>query len=95
LKTFVNKTALGKPFNDYLDIKGSYKLLKDFVELDLSPILPYIRKEVFVLHGLHDPVVPYREALKLVSLLRNAKLKTLPGGHFPIKDEKDIISAVF
>ena len=88
-------TALGKSFRDSMDIKGSYKLLRDFIEIDLSPVVPYVNKEVVVVHGVCDPIVPVKEAFKLANLLKNAKLKILPGGHFPVKDEKDLISAVF
>ncbi len=88
-------TAFGKPFWDSMDIKGSYKLLRDFIEIDLTPVIPYISKEVVIVHGVGDPIVPVKEAFKLANLLKNAKLRILPGGHFPVKDEKDLISAVF
>ncbi len=88
-------TALGKPFWDSMDIKASYKLLRDFVEIDLTTVIPYINKEVIVVHGAGDPIVPLKEAFKLANLFKNAKLKILPGGHFPVKNEKDLISAVF
>ncbi len=88
-------TALGKSFKDSMDIKGSYKLLKDFIEVDLSHILPHIYQEVIIVHGVSDPIVPVKEAFKLANLLKNARLKILPGGHFPVRNEKDLISAVF
>ncbi len=88
-------TALGKPFKDSMDIKGSYKLLKDFIEIDLSHVIPHIHKEVIIVHGVGDPIVPVKEAFKLANLLKISKLRILPGGHFPLRDEKDLICAVF
>ncbi len=75
--------AYPKPFEDRIDLEGSKKLLKDYMKLDIRAILPYIRQRVILLHGIKDPIVPFHSAITLYNLLRNAKLISFPGGHFP------------
>ncbi len=84
------KRAYGE-FKDRIDLLPSIKLLEDYINLDLSPFLPYIKKEVLIIHGIGDRIVPVKEAFKLASLIPRSRLRIIPGGHFPIKHEKDLI----
>lgn len=70
-------------FQDSVSLDVLEAMLKDYVELDLRKHLPYIRAEVYLLHGSYDPIVPIRCMLSLYNLLKDAKLYTFPGGHFP------------
>lgn len=84
--------AYPKAFEDSIDLEGSKKLLKDYMRLDLRPILPYIKERVVILHGIKDPIVPFSSALTLYNCLKNAKLITFLGGHFP--EDENIIFEV-
>ncbi len=82
-------------FNDDIDIAGSLIMLDEYINLNILHVLPFINSPVFILHGAYDIIVPPVEAFKLASMLKNSKLRIIPGGHFPIRDEKDLISAFF
>ncbi len=84
------KMAYGE-FNDNVDIKASFAMLEDYINFDLLPFLPLIEKPVFIIHGTEDRIVPPREAFVLANLLTYSKLRIIPGGHFPIRYEKDLI----
>ncbi len=88
------KEAYGDNFTDFINLEGSLRFLKDYINLKLSQFLPYLKKEVLVIHGEEDRIVPIEEAFKLYSMLKNAKLITLPGGHFPVRYESELIYQV-
>ncbi|MCS6957096.1 MAG: alpha/beta hydrolase [Aquificaceae bacterium] len=75
--------AYPKPFQDTLNLEGAKRLLKDYMKLDIRPILPYIKQKVTILHGTGDPITPFSSAITLYNMLRSAKLITFAGGHFP------------
>ncbi len=87
-------SAYSEPFDDEIKLEGALGFLEDYINLDLTYLLPYLDKEVFIIHGGDDPVTPLSEAFKLYNLLRDAKLFILPGGHLPVRDEKDFIRKV-
>ncbi|WP_254426323.1 alpha/beta hydrolase [Pampinifervens florentissimum] len=72
-----------KPFEDHIDLQGAKRILKDYMELDIRHILPYITQRVIILHGTHDPITPLSSALTLYNMLKRSKLIIFPGGHFP------------
>jgi len=82
-------------FEDFFEENRGMKLLDDYVNLNLYPILPYIKKEVFLIHGTEDKIVPPSEAYKLHKRLKCSKLILLGGGHFPVKNEEHLRKAVF
>ncbi len=86
--------AFGKGFDDFLEEESAMKMLDDYINLDLRYRIPYIRKEVFILQGEDDRIVPVKESLKLHNLIKGSKLIILPGGHFPAEDEKSLFSAL-
>ncbi len=88
-------TAYGGAFEDSLELEPAIGMLSDYIELNLELEAPFIRKEVFLIHGLEDEVVPPQESLKLFNLLKGAKLLFLSGGHFPIGYEEEFIAKVF
>lgn len=77
------RLALGKDFEDSIELEGALRMLKDFVELDLTPLVPHIRVPAVVLHGVKDRVVPLSSGLSLYNLLREAIFIPFAGGHFP------------
>ena len=88
------RTAYPKMFEDDLSEEEAMRMLDDYVDLDLRGVLPFLNKEVFILQGERDTVVPVREAYKLRSLIRGSKLIILPGGHFPAEDERSLLSSL-
>lgn len=86
--------AFSREFSDRFEQEGALRMLEDYIRLDLTSKLPYLRKEVFILQGVEDKVVPVREAFKLHSLLKGSKLILLPGGHFPAEDERSLLSEI-
>ncbi|HIQ26057.1 MAG TPA: hypothetical protein EYH48_01790 [Aquifex aeolicus] len=59
------------------------KLLREFVNTDISEFLMLLNIPTVILHGRKDPVTPYREARKMVKLNPSFRLVTYDGGHFP------------
>ena len=92
VQTF-RRMAYPGDFEDHLG-EGAFRMLEDYVNLDLRSRLPFLKKEVFILHGQRDTVVPVREAFKLHNLIKESKLIILPGGHFPAEDERSLLSAL-
>ena len=88
------RMAYPKPFEDSLSEEGAMRMLEDYIRLDLRGKLPLLRREVFILQGEGDLIVPVREAFKLHSLIKRSKLIILPGGHFPAEDERSLLSAL-
>ncbi|NPB08352.1 MAG: alpha/beta hydrolase [Aquificae bacterium] len=72
----------------------AFKLLDDYVSLNLTKVLPSLSKEAFIIHGIGDPIVPPSEALRLHNLLKGSKLIFLGGGHLPVRDEEHLESAL-
>ncbi len=92
LKDF-RRRAYPKPFEEELVFDGALELLEDYFSMDLRSHIPFIKKPLLLLHGLHDPVVPLMGALELYNLSREAKLITFVGGHFP-EDESVIFKVL-
>ncbi|RMH03144.1 MAG: alpha/beta fold hydrolase [Aquificota bacterium] len=82
LKEF-RRLALGKDFEDNLELEKALEMLKEFVELDLTPLVPYVKPPVVLLHGVYDPIVPFSSGVALYSMLRKAIFIPFAGGHFP------------
>ncbi|MCX8164029.1 MAG: alpha/beta fold hydrolase [Aquificaceae bacterium] len=81
LKEF-RKMAYPKAFEDRVQLSGAKVMLRDYMKLDIRRLLPHIKQRVIILHGTKDPVVPFKHAINLYSMLKRAKLITFPGGHF-------------
>jgi len=81
-------------YEDFFQEDTAFKLLDDYISLNLTKKLPSLRKEVVIIHGLKDPIVPPREAIKLHNLLKGSKLIFLGGGHLPLKNEEHLKSAI-
>lgn len=87
--------ALEDPFTDRVETGTAMRMLEDYINLDLTDLLPLIRVETYIIHGEEDRIVPLKEAFRLKNLLRRSKLIILPGGHLPVRHEGDFISKVF
>jgi len=81
-------------FNDRVEERSALKMLEDYMNLDLRSSIPYIDREVYLLQGARDSVVPVGEAFLLHNLLKRSKLIILPGGHFPAEHEKITLSSL-
>ncbi len=88
------RMAFGKDFEDRVELAGALRMLEDYVNLDLRDRLTSLRKEVFILQGEEDPIVPVGESFKLYTLIRRSKLIILPGGHLPFEDERSLLSSL-
>ncbi|AAC07858.1 alpha/beta fold hydrolase [Aquifex aeolicus] len=92
IKAF-RELAYGK-FEDFFDEEQGMRFLEDYVNLNLYTVLPYIKKEVYLIHGVSDRIVPYSEAYKLHRALKCSKLILLGGGHFPVRNEEHLRKAI-
>lgn len=81
-------------FEDHVEEEEALRMLEDYINLDLRARIPFLDKEVVVVHGERDTVVPLREAFLLHNLLRRSKLIILPGGHFPSENERAVVSSL-
>ena len=63
--------------------EGAKELLREFVQTDISNPLRELRIPTLLLHGRKDPVVPFREAKKVLKLNPRFRLTVYDGGHFP------------
>ena len=81
-------------FEDYFDQESGFELLDAYVKLNLFPFLSKIDKEVYIIHGSEDKIVPPSEAYRLYKALKKAKLIILGGGHFPIRNEEELKTAI-
>jgi pimeloyl-[acyl-carrier protein] methyl ester esterase len=83
-------TAIGKDPSCGLPQKeGSYLLLKDFIELDLTDILHKIQCETYIIHGINDKIVNKEAAFFTHKAVKNSQLYILDSHHGPFL-EKDI-----
>ena len=82
-------------FNDSVQMETLLRMLDDYINLDLSGKLGSVRSKVLIIHGEEDRVVPPSEALKLKDELPDSDVIILKGGHFPLRNERDLIQAVF
>lgn len=93
IKVF-RELALGD-FNDFFDEETGFQLLDAYVKLNLFPFLSKIDKEVYVIHGSEDKIVPLSEAFKLYKSIKRAKLIILGKSHLPVSNEEELKTAVF
>ena len=63
--------------------EGAVRLLKEFVETDLSETLKGLEIPTLLLQGKKDFVTPFREAKKMLKLNPRFALTAYNGGHFP------------
>jgi len=94
ISAFRELAGLGS-FQDRIDMDTALVMLEDYINLDLSEELPNVKAETFILHGEEDRVVPPAEALKLRDAIKGSRLITLKGGHLPVRNEGDLVKAVF
>ncbi len=92
LKEF-RRLAYGMDFEDAIDLEGATRLLKDYIELDLTHIVPYIQTPAVIIQGTKDQIVPFSSALSLYNLLKRSILIPFQGGHFP--HDESLIFKVF
>ncbi|MEZ0361828.1 MAG: alpha/beta fold hydrolase [Hydrogenobacter sp.] len=77
------KMAHWQDFEDSIELSTAYKMLEDYINLDLTYLLPYIRQRTVILQGEEDKIVPFKSGLALYNLIKGSKFITFTGGHFP------------
>ena len=83
VKEFRNLVWGGEICKKLPEEEGAKKLLKEFVEIDISNLLRELDIPTLLLHGRKDPIVPFREARKMLKLNPRFRLIAYDGGHFP------------
>ncbi len=74
-------------------IRGTRRALLGYVRdegklPELSAAYPLVKARTLVLHGKADAFVAYAAMERAAPALRNARVVTLEGGHFPFRDDR-------
>ncbi len=77
------KRAYQGEFEDEIDLQVAYKMLEDYINLDLTYLLPYVKQKTVIIHGVWDNIVPLKAGITLYNLIKKSKFITFQGGHFP------------
>lgn len=77
------RMAYSEEFEDTLDLQVAYRMLEDYINLDLTHLLPYIKQKTVIIQGTQDNIVPLIAGLSLYNLIKGSKFITFQGGHFP------------
>ncbi len=85
------RTIAYKHIDIPLDTKKAAKLLEDFIHLDLRPKLHTINKEVYIIHGTKDKIVPFSCGKLLHQYIKGSKFISLVGGHLPVGYERTVL----
>jgi pimeloyl-ACP methyl ester carboxylesterase len=109
VKVYAYKTAkiLLKPFPALRERYQSARGSKDYrnasplmrgtmsrlLGADLSPALPRVSVPTLLIWGQDDDAAPYRDALAMESVIPDAGLVTLPGGHWAFAEQWPITAA--
>jgi len=88
------KRAYPFEFEDQIELNTAQRMLEDYINLDITPLLPFVRKKAVVVHGEKDSIVPISSGIALYNLIKGSKFITFQGGHFP-KEYGYIINKVF
>ena len=72
-----------KNFEDDIDLSTARVLLEDFIKLNLREKLHKIKKDVYIIHGKEDRVVPLECGVSLHRAIKGSKFIQLAGGHLP------------
>ena len=78
------KTAYGETDCPLPPKEGAIRLLKEFIETDISNLLKELQIPTVLLHGKKDTITPYREFKKMLKLNSRFKGLAYDGGHFPL-----------
>ncbi|BAI70303.1 alpha/beta fold hydrolase [Hydrogenobacter thermophilus] len=87
---YFRKLAYPFAFEDSINLSVAYRMLEDYVKLDLTKLLPYITQRTVIVQGIDDEIVPFISGLTLYNLIKRSKFITFQGGHFPKRYERFI-----
>ena len=84
------KTAAGDLFKEIPlpEKEGSIKLLREFIELDLTDKIENIDVPVFLIHGKKDQIINYNGSVYASKKIKNSKLFLTEGNHAPFLEKK-------
>jgi len=88
------KLATGKDFSDIPlpQKEGSIKLLREFVNLDLTDSLSQIDIPVYLIHGKKDRVINYQASVFASQQFKNARLILTEDNHAPFLKNSELIA---
>ncbi len=90
------KNAAGDPFKEIpLPQKnGSIKLLKEFIELNLTDKLIELRTKTILIHGKEDIIINPEAAVFTANRLKKSELFLIDGNHAPFLKNKNLIKKI-
>ena len=92
------KTAAGDTFRDIPlpEKEGSIKLLREFIELDLTQKLKDISVPAYLIHGKKDKIINYQGSVFASQQIKNSQLYLTNSNHAPFleKNTQDLIKNI-
>lgn len=86
VETF-RQTAIGKHSDDPIPKQeGATLLLKDFINLDITPLLENVKAKTFLVHGTHDKIVNPEAAIYSHHKIKDSEVILLNSHHGPFLD---------
>ena len=87
------KTAVD---NKFLDIplpekNGSIKLLKEFIDLDLTESIGNLDIETILIHGKKDKIINFEGSIFANNFIKNSKLILVEDNHAPFLNKPELI----
>ncbi len=70
---------------------GGIKILEEFINLDLTDLLPKINQETVLIHGKNDKIVNYQASIFANENIKHSKLILNNSNHCPFLENPDII----
>ncbi|WP_293447393.1 alpha/beta hydrolase [Persephonella sp.] len=88
------KTAVGNPYKNIPlpEKEGSIKLLREFINLDLTERLEDIEIPVFMIHGKKDRIINYQASIYANEKIKNSHLILTQSHHAPFLEDKTLIT---
>ncbi|WP_457635186.1 alpha/beta fold hydrolase [Persephonella sp.] len=88
------KTAVGSSYKNVPlpEKEGSIKLLREFIDLDLTERLEEIDIPVFFIHGKNDRIINYQASVFADEKIKNAQLILTQSHHAPFLEDKTLIT---
>ena len=88
------KTAVGNPYKNIPlpEKEGSIKLLREFINLDLTDRLKEIDIPVFLIHGKKDRIINYQASIYTNEKIKNSYLILTQSHHAPFLEDKTLIT---
>ena len=87
------KTAVYNEFKDIPlpEMEGGIKILKEFIDLDITKDLKNIDVETVLIHGKMDKIISYKGSVFTKNSIKNSSLYLLDGNHAPFLNKSEVI----